>query len=158
MLEAAVLLETSPDFAPWAWYSGAYHQYHSIIFPLCQLFLEPDLRDGERIMAMVNYVFGPSSTAPKDVRSASILRAIKDNMASFLAAIGAVVPSQSEERRYEPAAGQLWTGVFDLPQTSFDEMDRGYLEHFGSNTVSPFGPGAGADTWWKWPLPGPPEG
>lgn len=80
-----MVLETDPDLAPWAWYSGAYHQYHSVLFPLSQVCVNPHLPDTERIMAMAEYVFGPTlSFSNPQKRAVSIMRAVKDNLKSFL--------------------------------------------------------------------------
>jgi len=82
-----VTVETDPELSQWAWYAGAYQQYHSMLFPLAALHQTPDLPEADRIMAMADHVFGPSPTTSPRERSQTILRAIKENMASFLATI-----------------------------------------------------------------------
>lgn len=58
-----------------------------MLFPLAALHQAPHLPDADRIMAMADHVFGPSPTTSPRERSQTILRAIKNNMASFLATI-----------------------------------------------------------------------
>lgn len=36
-MENAMLLETSEELSPWAWYAGAYQQYHCILFVITEV-------------------------------------------------------------------------------------------------------------------------
>ncbi|KAL8366986.1 hypothetical protein RB595_007881 [Gaeumannomyces hyphopodioides] len=89
VIETGVALETDPELAHWSWYAGAYHQYHSILFPLVQICVDPDHALADRVMAVADHVFGPSSPSGSQQRAVTILRAVKQNLASFLAAIDA---------------------------------------------------------------------
>lgn len=54
-----MLLETSDDLAHWAWYAGAYQQYHSILFLLPELASSPTSPLSPRIWRLTTYIFGP---------------------------------------------------------------------------------------------------
>ena len=81
-----ILLDTDPDLAPWAWYAGAYHQYHSVLVPLVQICQNPELPNAERFLAAMDHVFGPRDPLSSvQGRATALVRAIADNLASFLA-------------------------------------------------------------------------
>jgi hypothetical protein len=156
VLETAVTLETDPELSQWAWYAGAYQQYHSILFPLAALHQSPHLPDADRIMAMADHVFGPSPTTSSKERSQMILRAIKNNMASFLATID---PSRSDPNQRQGSSRQDLinhpTGVPEGATRGAPAIDDHQL-FYNSNyfSLSPNAlEGAAADTWWKWPPP-----
>ncbi len=133
VLEAAVALETDPDLAPWAWYAGTYQQYHNILFPLGQICLNADLPDAGRIMAMISYVFGPSSAEYSD-RSASIIRAIRDSISSF----------------YATAAHSAVTNPYLLRNAA---AETGFwIDPRAELVTAPAGIDAtDSDVWWPWP-------
>lgn len=118
IIEIGVALETDPELAHWAWYSGAYHQYHSILFPLVQVCMHPDLELADRIMAVADHVFGPSSPeSGVQQRAVTILRAVKDNLASFLDVVN--VPKQ------EPPPDPL----YQSPMPMFQHQAQ-HMQHF----------------------------
>ncbi|KEF53952.1 uncharacterized protein A1O9_09747 [Exophiala aquamarina CBS 119918] len=122
VLETAVTLETDPELSQWAWYAGAYQQYHSILFPLATLHQAPHLPEADRIMAMADHVFGPSPTmSPRD-RSQTILRAIKNNMASFLATIDPARFPDSKHKGAPAHASADEAGVGALSASSLMDM------------------------------------
>lgn len=79
VIENAAALEPDPELASWAWYAGAYQQYHTIIFLLIELHLTPGVQEADRIGVMANYVFGASSRLSVRQRSGEILHLIEDN-------------------------------------------------------------------------------
>lgn len=86
IVEVGILLDTDPDLAPWAWYAGAYHQYHSVLVPLVQICQNPALPGAERFLAAMDHVFGPADPLSSvRGRAATLVRAVSDNLASFLA-------------------------------------------------------------------------
>jgi hypothetical protein len=98
------VLDTDPDVAHWAWYSGAYHQYHSMIWLLIEVYRKPDLPQAASIMSVADHCFGQSSAQTRQIRCAQILRAVRENMASFLLAIGSSDPQSTLVDRSVPDA------------------------------------------------------
>lgn len=179
MLETAVTLETDPELSQWAWYAGAYQQYHSMLFPLAALQQAPHLPDADRIMAMADHVFGPCpATSPRE-RSQMILRAIKNNMSSFLATIDPsrqpdIAPLhhpppplpgyQRNGHRQDLNLGDTTatsnTDIADsavtrgITQTAIIMDDQQFFHNSSNNYFSLSPPtleGVAADAWWKWP-------
>jgi hypothetical protein len=107
VVENAILLETEPDLAPWAWYAGAYQQYHSLIWLLIELYQDPDLEEGPRILATADYVFGASWGLIYFDRSREILEALKKNLEAFLAAPGFSVLSEPTVRDYSQGSSLI---------------------------------------------------
>ncbi len=50
-LEAAVTLEILPELHPWAWYVGAYQQYHTAFLLLMDVYFYPHRAEADRIWA-----------------------------------------------------------------------------------------------------------
>ncbi|KAI9722031.1 MAG: hypothetical protein M1812_001991 [Candelaria pacifica] len=100
IVESAAALETDPDLAPWAWYAGAYQQYHSLIFLLIELYQTPDLEEADRICAIADYVFGSSSGVSAGQRSGEILRVLKEKLELFPNTQGASPISQSFQTQH----------------------------------------------------------
>lgn len=93
IVEVGILLDTDPDLAPWSWYASAYHQYHSVILPLVQICQTPDIPNAERFLSALDHVFGPLGPPSSTQRRASTLvRAIADNLTSFLAMTRSATP------------------------------------------------------------------
>ncbi|KAM5454209.1 hypothetical protein MaudCBS49596_002222 [Microsporum audouinii] len=62
ILEDAIELETSPDLQPWAWYSGAFNQYHVAFLILMEVWAYPMRKEADRIWRCLDYVFETPST------------------------------------------------------------------------------------------------
>lgn len=54
-LETAVSLETLPELRTWAWYAGAWQQYHTAFLLLLEVFIYPNRREADRIWPYVTY-------------------------------------------------------------------------------------------------------
>lgn len=138
--ETGAIIDTDPDVGHWAWYSGAYHQYHSTLTLLIDLYQSPDLPQVGRIAAVLDHVFGQSSAPTPQLRCGQILRAVRDNMASFLTAIGSADPRSS---------------LFDrsIPNPHVVDTDQGFPTSFpdafntaelADHTLSE------SEIWWLW--------
>lgn len=57
-LEAAVELESADDLKQWAWYFGAYHQYHTAFLLLVEVFTYPMRREANRLWHCFDFIFG----------------------------------------------------------------------------------------------------
>ncbi|KAF2760737.1 hypothetical protein EJ05DRAFT_435648 [Pseudovirgaria hyperparasitica] len=108
-LEIAATLETHPDYAPFAWFAGAFQQYSDIIFLLCETYRSgsPPLpstssstpssapsstsqsaippQDLKRISTLISHVFGHCYALPLHQRSGIILHALKSALERFSA-------------------------------------------------------------------------
>ncbi|GKZ87733.1 transcriptional regulator family: Fungal Specific TF [Aspergillus niger] len=56
-LEAAVELESAQDLRPWSWYSRSYHQYHTALLLLCEVFFYPMRKEVGRIWRCLDFIF-----------------------------------------------------------------------------------------------------
>lgn len=56
-LEAAVELESAEDIQQWAWYFGAYHQYHTAFLLLVEVFTYPMRREANRLWRCFDFIF-----------------------------------------------------------------------------------------------------
>ncbi|OKO94458.1 hypothetical protein PENSUB_11725 [Penicillium subrubescens] len=56
-LEAAVELESAEDLQQWAWYFGAYHQYHTAFLLLVEVFTYPMRREANRLWRCFDFIF-----------------------------------------------------------------------------------------------------
>ncbi|KAF2496488.1 hypothetical protein BU16DRAFT_561303 [Lophium mytilinum] len=88
IIESGALLETDPDLATWAWYAGAYQQYHSLLALIVDLYQEPDMADRERILAMADHVFGSSEAMSSHERCGMVIRTIRDKLEVLLTSRG----------------------------------------------------------------------
>ncbi|EJT76033.1 hypothetical protein GGTG_05957 [Gaeumannomyces tritici R3-111a-1] len=150
VIETGVTLETDPELAHWSWYAGAYHQYHSLLFPLVQVCVDPDHPLADRVMAVADHVFGPSSPSGRpQQRAVAILRAVKQNLESFLAAIEAPPQEPLQPLYFSPLP------IRQAPQhadaTPFPSQNQHLLPHLTSPEylAEPIpgiqGPGLGLD-------------
>ena len=155
-------LETDPDLAPWAWYSGAYHQYHSMLFPLSQVCVNPCLPDAERIMAVADYVFGPASSfSNPQKRAVSIMRAVKDNLKSFLYSLStdstySHLLSSDNFGQGATNAPELTSHFCNFGQLGTISGERDCAEDQGSSGATGWdleqltASMDGSDVWWRW--------
>ncbi|RYP61960.1 hypothetical protein DL769_007501 [Monosporascus sp. CRB-8-3] len=84
VLELAVQLETSPDFAAWAWYLGAYSQYQPALLLAAEVFYRPRTHGAERIWPCLDYVFGLDPRVPRDARALQILTEVQERTAVYM--------------------------------------------------------------------------
>lgn len=50
-------LESAEDLQQWAWYFGAYHQYHTAFLLLVEVFTYPMRRDANRLWRCFDFIF-----------------------------------------------------------------------------------------------------
>ena len=134
--ESGVALDTDPVLSHWSWYSGAYHQYHSVLALLVELHQTPNLPEAGRIMAVVDHCFGPSSLATVQARTRRVLAAIRDSMASFLKALG-----PSRQRNDDPLEETGWRSEANEDTVPFD--DASFANFDLGDTMSE------EEAWWQ---------
>jgi hypothetical protein len=140
LAEVGAILDTDPDVGQWAWYSSAYHQYHAILTLMIDLYQNPELPQAARISAVMDHVFGQSSAQTPQLRCAQILRAVRDNMASFLTAIGSADPQSSLFERSVPHPS-----ILDADQ----EFPTSYSDCYDASQLASTEM-ADNDIWWLW--------
>jgi hypothetical protein len=144
ILETSMVLETDPDFAHWLWYTSAYHQYHSVLFPLSQMCLEPSLPEADRIVVVMEHVFGPSSpTSTPQQRGLSILLALRENISSFLSIRG--IPAITGMNRmddipFEQTINSMATNPYSILNYQPMDGDFGFMMAVGDSEDASFVP------------------
>lgn len=81
--ESAAALETAPDLAPWAWYAGAYQQYHQAITLLTEVYRNPYVAYADRINAILDFVFGRAPGLTTIERNRDILRLLAEQFSLY---------------------------------------------------------------------------
>ncbi|TGZ80129.1 hypothetical protein EX30DRAFT_308084 [Ascodesmis nigricans] len=84
IMENAMLLETSEELAPWAWYAGAYQQYHCILFVITEVQRFPNSPYADRIWRIMDYVFGAAPNISREERAHDIVVFLKDKLDQFI--------------------------------------------------------------------------
>lgn len=88
LLECAIMIETQTDLHPWAFWSGAYQQYHAAFLLLVDdTFFRPAENPTnitiERIWRCLDYVFESDPTEPTDIKAHRILREIQEKTEQY---------------------------------------------------------------------------
>lgn len=82
-MEDAIQLETSPDLQPWAWYTGAYQQYHTAFLLLVEVFSYPMRREADRIWRCLDYIFETNPAHSRAQKARAILTELRDKSGIF---------------------------------------------------------------------------
>ena len=97
-MENAIALETKPELAPWAWYKGAFNQYHSALLLLVEVYAYPMRKDAARIWKCLDYIFDiPSHLSPKQ-KAELVLTDLRDRMEVYHQMRKIKTTNQMEER------------------------------------------------------------
>lgn len=80
VLEDAIELETSPVLERWAWYAGAYQQYHTALLLVLEVFAHPMRKEADRIWKCLDYVFEVPPHLPRDQKARLILAELRDKL------------------------------------------------------------------------------
>jgi hypothetical protein len=134
--EASIQLETIPEFHLWAWYTGAFQQWHTAFLLLIEIWIYPRRKEADRIWACLDYVFHCSPELSREVKARKVLADMRDKAAVFQARrkmkmptslanrLGTVAPrvaSEFEEgstKSPSPPTSQADTGFSALPELS----------------------------------------
>ena len=80
VLENAIALETKPELAPWAWYKGAFNQYHAALLLMVEVYAYPMRKDAARIWKCLDYIFDiPTHLSPKQ-KAELVITDLRDRM------------------------------------------------------------------------------
>lgn len=87
-LEIGATLETLPSLNSWAWYSSTYQQYHAVLLLLTELYRTPDLPHKDRMMTIIDHIFGHCYGVGVQERCSDLLWTVKENLEAFYAMKG----------------------------------------------------------------------
>jgi hypothetical protein len=97
-MENAIALETKLELAPWAWYKGAFNQYHSALLLLVEVYAYPMRKDAARIWKCLDYIFDiPPHLSPKQ-KAELVLTDLRDRMEVYHQMRKIKTTNQMEER------------------------------------------------------------
>jgi hypothetical protein len=82
-LEIGATLDTLPSLSSWAWYSTTYQQYHAALLLLTELYRTPDLPRKDRMMTMIDHIFGHCYGVGVRERCSDLLLTVKENLEAF---------------------------------------------------------------------------
>ncbi|ETS88043.1 hypothetical protein PFICI_01871 [Pestalotiopsis fici W106-1] len=81
--ELAIQLETNQSFRAWAWYLGAYFQYHAALLLATEVYFRPMSPEADRIWACLDYVFGMDRRLPPEIKAQQLLNEIQTKTAVY---------------------------------------------------------------------------
>lgn len=82
-LESGATLETAADLAPFAWFAGAYQQYHTVLLLLIERYKDPEFPSSGRVGTIIDHVFGHCYGISLTQRCEEILWMVKEGLESF---------------------------------------------------------------------------
>lgn len=82
-LEIGATLDTLPSLSSWLWYSTTYQQYHAVLLLLTELYRTPDLARKERMMTIIDHIFGHCYGVGVRERCSDLLWTVKENLEAF---------------------------------------------------------------------------
>ncbi|TKA71618.1 hypothetical protein B0A55_07260 [Friedmanniomyces simplex] len=97
-MEHAIALEMTPELAKWAWYKGAFNQYHSALLLMVEVYAYPMRKDAPRIWKCLDYIFDiPSHLSPKQ-KAELVITDLRDRMEVYHQMRKLKATTQMEER------------------------------------------------------------
>lgn len=82
-MEDAIRLETEPVLQPWAWYCGAYQQWHTAYLLLVEVYSFPMRREADRIWRILDYVFETDPSMTREQKGRAILSGLRDRTGAY---------------------------------------------------------------------------
>lgn len=105
-MENAIALETKPELAPWAWYKGAFNQYHSALLLMVEVYAYPMRKDAARIWKCLDFIFDiPPHLSPKQ-KAELVITDLRDRMEIFHQMRRVRATTQMEERAHGGPTGK----------------------------------------------------
>lgn len=97
-MEHAIALETTHELAPWAWYRGAFNQYHSALLLMVEVYAYPMRKDAAKIWKCLDYIFDiPPHLSPKQ-KAELVITDLRDRMEVYHHMRKLKATTQMEER------------------------------------------------------------
>lgn len=135
-MEAAVIIETKEKFGPWAWYSGAYQQYHSALLLLIEVYAFPMRKDAGRIWKALDYIFDLRPEHSPKQKAESVIRDLRDRMELY---------QNMRKQKATTHMEQRWN-VQNLHLAEMDQMPQDPATAFGNMPTIDFSPPPLANT------------
>lgn len=82
-MEDAIRLATDPVLQPWAWYGGAYQQWHTAFLLLVEVYSFPMRREADRIWRILDYVFEMEPSLTREEKGRTILSGLRDRTSAY---------------------------------------------------------------------------
>jgi hypothetical protein len=98
-LESGATLETAADLSAFAWFAGAYQQYHTVLLLLTERYKDPEFPGSDRIGTIIDHIFGHCYGVSLTQRCEDILWMIKDGLESFYSLQGVTSPHKESDRQ-----------------------------------------------------------
>lgn len=92
VLETSVAFETLPECRNWAWYSGAFQQYHAAFLLLMEVYIYPHRQEADRIWTCLDYVFECQPNEPRNIKAKRILAELQQKTAIYQSMRGMRAP------------------------------------------------------------------
>jgi hypothetical protein len=83
IIEIAIQLDTNALYAPWAWYLGAYQQYHIALLLATEIYYRPNSKEADRIWPCLDFVFSMDRAADRQDKGRRILHEIMSKTAVY---------------------------------------------------------------------------
>ena len=83
LLENAIAIETTPSLAPWAWYSGAFQQYHTALLLLVDNLMHPNDELADRVWACLDHAFVLPPELPRRQKTLLVLTELRDRIHAY---------------------------------------------------------------------------
>ena len=91
-IETAIALETLPEIRNWAWYAGAYQQYHAAFLLLMEVYVYPDLKESDRIWACLDWIFECDPIENRGLKARKVLSELQRKTAVYQSMRGMRAP------------------------------------------------------------------
>ena len=96
-LETAVALETLPELRNWAWYAGAYQQFHAAFLLLMEVYVYPNLKEADRIWACLDWIYECDPSEQRAIKARSVLSELQRKTAVYQSMRGMRAPVVMEK-------------------------------------------------------------
>jgi hypothetical protein len=97
-MENTIALDTKPELATWAWYRGAFNQFHAALLLMVEVYAYPMRKDAGKIWRCLDYIFDiPPHLSPKQ-KAELVLTDLRDRMQVYHDMRKVRTTTQMEER------------------------------------------------------------
>ncbi|KAI9770924.1 MAG: hypothetical protein M1840_002628 [Geoglossum simile] len=114
-IENAIALETDPSLSRWAWYVGAWQQWHTGLLMLTDIWRHPEREEADRVWRCLDYVFQCDITLSPDEKARRILMELRDKAGMLRSARKLKLPVAMEGQR-----SRLGTSPYPSPRGNTD--------------------------------------
>lgn len=135
-LESAITLETAPELRPWAWYCGAYQQYHTAFLLLIEIYLYPNRKEADRIWKCLDYIFETDKSLPREEKGRIILTQMKEKTGVYQEMRKMRAPASLAPQEMKKMSGPLATITLDHKRVPKLNRDSSSMSSSSSNGMN----------------------